>query len=329
MQNTEHTLFPEISSNLEDTLITDDGHEIYYEISGNPDGFPVVFLHGGPGGGCNPNQRRFFDPSFYKIILLDQRGCNRSKPQGSIINNTTEHLVADLDAIREKLTIDRWLVFGGSWGSTLALSYALAHPNRVSGLILRGIFLSRPSELNWFLSDIQHFYPDVWHTLESYLPEEKRSNVLEAFNDLIFSDDPKVNRPAGVAWNAYESAIMRLLPRTPEPDDNATPMSQLMIEAAQDVEVSRARVQIHYINNLCFINGAEVLNACEALSHIPTVIVQGRYDMVCPPKSAWQLSRAMPHAEFHIIPDAGHSAMETGVVSALVGATEQFKRNQA
>ncbi len=319
MQNKIHTLFPEIDSYHDDFLITDDGHKIFYEISGNPNGYPVVFLHGGPGGGCGPNQRRFFDPKFYKIILLDQRGCSRSIPQGSTNNNTTAHLVGDLDAIRKKLSIERWLVFGGSWGSTLALSYATKYANHVSGLILRGIFLSRASELNWFLNDIQNFYPDIWQKLENFLPENKRGNVLDSFTELVFNDDPSVCRPASAAWNNYESSIMSLIPKQGLNNDQEASASE------QDLEVHRARVQIHYINNACFIDGAQLLKACEALNHIPTVIVQGRYDMVCPPKSAWELSQVMPHAEFHIIQDAGHSAMETGVVSALVGATEQFK----
>lgn len=319
-----NALFPEIKPYKQGFIKPDAIHEVFFEVSGNPDGYPVVFLHGGPGGGCNPSQRQFFNPSFYQIILLDQRGCGRSKPLGSIIENTTQTLIADIEAIRLKLNIDKWLVFGGSWGSTLALSYALHHPDRVSGLILRGIFLSRQSELNWFLGQIEHFYPDVWHTLIHYQENINKTNLLQTFTELVFNQDSKVNRPAAIAWNAYESNIMRLLPALS--DHKSDDLSSAMIEAKQDIEVARARVQIHYINHQCFINGDEVLTQCASLNHIPTTIVQGRYDMVCPPKTAWELSRVMPHAQFYMIPDAGHSAMESGTLSALVGATEAFKQ---
>jgi len=232
-------------------------------------------------------------------------------------------LVADIDALRTHLNIKNWLVFGGSWGSTLAICYAQSFPQHVTGLILRGIFLSRPSELGWFLGEIAHFYPDVWHSLTHYLPAEERHDVLAAFSKRVFSDDDLVNTPAALAWNAFENAIMRLIPNTAP---QSTPESKLNDEI-NHVEVARARVQIHYIKNECFIDGQAVLENCEILNNIPTVIVQGRYDMVCPPQTAWELSKVMPHAEFLMIPDAGHSAMETGVVSALVGATEKFKHN--
>lgn len=319
MQDRNYNLFPEIEIYQKNYLQTDDSHEIYYEECGNPDGQPVVFLHGGPGSGCNPTQRRFFDPKHYRIILLDQRGCNRSKPQGSTTNNTTQHLVADIDAIRSILGIDRWLVFGGSWGSTLALSYALTFPVRVTGLILRGIFLSRPSELSWFLGDVANFFPEVWQQLISYLPENERSDVLAAYSKRIFNHDAAVNVPAAIQWNAFESAIMRLMPS----EDNGTTETQSAEQHA--IEVARARVQIHYIQNDCFVDGAAMLKDAHKLAHIPTVIVQGRYDMVCPPTSAWELSVAMPHAEFIMVPDAGHSAMEPGITSALIAATEKFK----
>lgn len=320
MSISTYNLFPEIEIYQKNYLQTDDLHEIYYEECGNPNGSPVVFLHGGPGSGCNPTQRRFFDPKHYRIILLDQRGCNRSKPQGSTEHNTTQYLVQDIDAIRAALSIDRWLVFGGSWGSTLALSYALTFPERVTGLVLRGIFLSRSTELNWFLGDVKHFFPEVWQQLIDYLPQEERNDVLSAYSKRIFNADPAVNIPAAIQWNAFENAIMRLMP--PEDGNKAEKPS-----AEQNaIEVARARVQIHYIQNDCFVDGTAMLkDAAQKLTHIPTVIVQGRYDMVCPPTSAWELSRAMPHAEFIIVPNAGHSAMEPGITSALVAATEKFK----
>lgn len=321
MLNT-HTLFPEVIPYKTHHLEVDAIHQIYVEECGNPHGFPVVFLHGGPGSGCNPAQRRFFDPSFYRIILFDQRGCGRSLPLGEIKENHTQALIADIEAIRSHLKIDRWLVFGGSWGSTLAICYAQAHPQVIAGLILRGIFLSRSSELNWFLGEIDHFYPDAWGTLKEYLPSEERDDVLAAFSRRVFSEDASVNIPAAIAWNAYETAIMKLIPK----ENVAEPiLTQAQLEEMHRHEVARARVQIHYIQHLCFINGAEVLNGCATLAHIPTTIVQGRYDMVCPPNTAWQLHQVMPHADFVMVPDAGHSAMEPGVIAALVGATEKFK----
>jgi len=318
MCKTTYNLYPEIEFLTQHSLKVDDLHVVYYEVCGNPGGVPVVFLHGGPGSGCNPTQRRFFDPAYYRIILIDQRGCGRSSPQGCTLNNTTADLVADINSIRLALNIDQWLVFGGSWGSTLALSYALAFPEQVTGLILRGIFLSRPSELKWFLGDIAHFYPEVWHALVSYLPADEQHDVLTAYSQRLFSDDSAQNIEAAKQWNAFENAIMRLIPGKVDTPQASTPAQDL-------IEVARARVQIHYIEHDCFVDGTAILASATQLAHIPTIIVQGRYDMVCPPKSAWELSRAMPHAEFHLIQDAGHSAMETGITSALVAATEKFK----
>ena len=316
MQNKIYNLYPEISNIEKFTLKTGDIHEVYYEVCGSPLGKPVVFLHGGPGSGCNPSQRRFFDPSYYRIVLIDQRGCGRSTPQGEIKHNTTEELVNDIDAIRQALGIDKWLVFGGSWGSTLALSYALRHADRVAALILRGIFLSRPSELDWFLGQVQVFFPEPWQTLCNYLPFEKRNNPLEAFGELVFSDDPSVNIPAAIHWNTFEGSIMSLLPRPSPPSS----------EINGTTELARARVQIHYIQNYCFVGNRDLLAEAKLkLAHIPTDIIQGRYDMVCPPITAWELSHAMPHANFQIVDDAGHSAMETGITSALVAATEKYK----
>ena len=329
MQKITYSLYPEIEILEKNLLKVDDLHTVYYEVCGNPTGKPVVFLHGGPGSGCNPTQRRFFDPAHYRIILIDQRGCGRSFPQGLTEQNTTAHLTSDIDFIRRTLGIAQWLVFGGSWGSTLALSYALAFPQHVTGLILRGIFLSRPSELNWFLGDVAHFYPEVWHALISYLPMNERDDVLSAYSQRIFCNDTKVSIPAAEEWNTFENAIMRLIPNEPKALDSkgsktSTPEKTTNEQGA--IEVARARVQIHYIQHDCFVDGEAILKDVAKLAHIPTIIVQGRYDMVCPPKSAWELSRAMPHAEFHIVQGAGHSAMEIEVSSALVAATEKFKQ---
>ena len=298
---------------------------MYFEECGNPNGVPLVFLHGGPGSGCNPTQRRFFDPAHYRIILLDQRGCGRSTPQGEVRENTTADLVADIEALREHLGIAKWHVFGGSWGSTLALVYALAHTSRVISLVLRGIFLSRHAELSWFLGEITHFYPEVWQTLLDYLPTNEQQDVLSAFEKRIFSDDAAINQPAAAAWNAYESSIMRLMPAANITDSSKAAKNASEIAAANETEVARARVQIHYIRHQCFIDGEAILTAANKLAHIPTVIVQGRYDMVCPPSTAWLLARRLPAAELIMVPDAGHSAMEPGVTSALIAATEKFK----
>lgn len=323
-----YNLYPEIEPYNTNWLKTDDFHEIYYEESGNPSGKPIVFLHGGPGSGCNPGQRRFFDPTYYRIILLDQRGCGRSRPQGSLTNNTTADLVNDLEALRYLLNIETWHVFGGSWGSTLALAYATQHPQQVISLTLRGIFLSRASELNWFLGDIQHFYPEVWQTLLDYLPINEQDDVLTAFEKRIASDDLSISHPAAIAWNNYEGSIMRLDPASAKAAASTkTTIKQTAatLKTIQMVDVARAQVQIHYVRNLCFIDGESILEATKKLSNIPTAIVQGRYDMVCPPQTSWVLSKAMPHAEYTVVQDAGHSAMEPGVISALVSATEKFK----
>jgi proline iminopeptidase len=316
MQKNIYKLYPEIDIISKNYLNVGNCHEIYYEVCGNLSGSPIVFLHGGPGSGCNPKQRRFFDPAHYKIILIDQRGCGRSKPQGSINQNTTLDLVNDIEAIRVTLDIQKWLVFGGSWGSTLALAYAVQYPSKVTGLILRGVFLSRPTELNWFLGQVKSFFPEPWHELCSYLPVNKRLNPLDAYEQMISSNDTNVSIPAATRWNTFESSIMSLLPR---PTSSST-------EIDGNIELARARVQIHYIKNHCFVGERDLLSeAKKKLAHIPTQIIQGRYDMVCPPITAWELSQAMPHAEFHMIEDAGHSAMEPGITSALVTATEKFK----
>lgn len=307
-------LYPEIEPYQSGHLNVSAIHSIYYEQCGNPDGQPVVFLHGGPGSGCNPTQRRFFDPSHYRIILLDQRGCGRSKPLGDIEDNTIDSLVTDLEHLRRHLGIARWLVFGGSWGSTLAIAYAVDYPACVSGLILRGIFLSRALELRWFLHDVRHFYPEAWDRLVSFLEPAEQSDLLAAYAQRIFSDDPAINIPAAVHWNAYESSIMSLRPG----NGSGTPV-------ADEVQLARARVQLHYIINDCFVGNRDLLQEAAALTHIPTAIIQGRYDMVCPPQTAWQLKQVLPQATFEIIADAGHSAMEPGTAAALVAAAKKFQ----
>lgn len=314
MCNDTYNLYPPLEPYYSDWLNVGNGHAIYFEQSGNPEGIPVVFLHGGPGSGCNPGQRRFFDPEAYRIILLDQRGCGRSTPQGETQHNSTDDLVNDIERLRVHLVIDKWLVFGGSWGSTLALAYAIAHPSKPLGLILRGIFLSRQHEIDWFLGESRQFVPEAWQALLDYLPTPEQSEVLDAYSRRIFSADPAVHFPAARRWNDYEGSIMTLLPA----ESAGTP-------ASDEVQLARARVQIHYIKQLCFVGHRNLLQEASALTHIPTRIVQGRYDLVCPPLTAWELRQAMPHATLEMIADAGHSAMEHGTRHALIAATEHFK----
>ena len=304
------TLYPEIAPYAHALLDVGDGHSIYYEQCGNPHGAPVIFLHGGPGSGCNPGQRRFFDPSFYRIILFDQRGCGRSLPQGGVDHNTTSHLVADIERLRQHLDIQQWLVFGGSWGSTLALAYAAAHPKPIKGMILRGIFLSRDSELEWFLHTVNHVFPEAWANLVDPIPEDEQHDLMKAYYRRVFSGDVEAAR----TWNAFESAIMTLLP---------PPASSKVTDDA--TTLARARVQLHYLREACFLRDTPLLEQVERFRHIPTRIIQGRYDMVCPPVTADALHRAWPEADYVIVPDAGHSAMEPGVIAALVSATEAFK----
>ena len=252
--------------------------------------------------------------------MLDQRGCGRSTPQGEVKGNTTDDLMNDIEALRQHLNIAKWHVFGGSWGSTLGLSYALKFTSKVNSLILRGIFLSRPTELNWFLNEVKLFYPEPWENLLKFLPEDKRKNPIETYETLVFSDNRTLSIPAAIAWNAFEASIMSLLARADANNEASKEKSN------GEVELARARVQIHYIQNHCFVGHRDLLaEVKQTLTHIPTIIIQGRYDMVCPPLTAWELAQAMPHAEFIIVPDAGHSAMETGNCAALVAATEKFK----
>jgi len=308
-------LYPECQPFTNTHIAVNSLHSIYVEQCGNPHGVPVIFLHGGPGSGCNPGQRRFFDPAHYHIILFDQRGCGRSLPAGETTDNTTQDLVADIEAIRQHLNIDRWHVFGGSWGSTLALSYANSHPQQVISLTLRGIFLSRQHEIDWFLGQVALFFPEAWQTLLAVVPANHQENVLDYYATQVFHSDTAISIPAAIRWNAFESSIMSLISKTDSTEVNGA------------VELARARVQIHYIQHLCFVDGDQMLQAAaQQLQSIPTTIVQGRYDMVCPPQTAWELSKVLPHATLVMVPDAGHSAMEPGTCQALLNATEQYKQ---
>jgi proline iminopeptidase len=293
-------------------------HEIYFEESGNPQGKPVVFLHGGPGGGSDPKQRRFFDPRRYRIVLMDQRGCGKSTPHAELEGNTTWDLVADLEALRSHLQIARWQIFGGSWGSTLALAYAQKHPEVVSELVLRGIFLLRKKEIDWFYQEgASALFPDEWEKYLAPIPAEERSDLLTAFHRRLTSNDSRVRLEAAKAWSVWEGATSKLLPET-----------QFIDRFEQDdFALAFARIEAHYFFNKGFLaQDDQLLRDVEKIRHIPAVIVQGRYDVVCPMESAWALHRQWPEADFIVVPDAGHSAFEPGISKALVAATDRFAK---
>jgi proline iminopeptidase len=293
-----------------------DGHEIYFEESGNPEGKPCVFVHGGPGGGSSPEARQFFDPDRYRIVVFDQRGCGQSRPHASLEANTTWHLVSDIERLRESLNIKQWLVFGGSWGSTLALAYAQTHPEAVTELVLRGIFLLRPQEIHWFYQEgASALYPDTWQNYLAPIPEAERGDLVTAFHKRLISDDEATRLAAARAWSVWEASASFLI-------QNSDFMEKL---DAPDAALAMARIECHYFINDGFFDGPnELLENIDRIRHIPTVIVQGRYDVVCPPVTAWDLHNAWPEAEFNLIPNAGHSAFDPGNTQALVAATDAF-----
>ena len=308
-------LYPALVPNRTGRLALDRVHTMYWEECGNPRGVPVVFLHGGPGGGIAPDHRRYFDPSFYRIILYDQRGSGQSTPLGELADNTTNHLVADLERLRTHLGSERWLVFGGSWGSTLALAYAEAHRERVLGLVLRGVFLARSWEIRWFMVDMRNFFPEAWNAFASFLPEAERGDPLAHYYRRLTHPDPSVHMPAAHAWSRYESSCSTLLP---DPD--------LVAHFDEDAAaLAIARIEAHYFVNGLFLSGDALLEGVARLRDIPCSIIQGRYDVVCPIRSADDLHRAWPEAEYMVVPDAGHSAREPGIARELVAATDRFR----
>lgn len=309
-------LYPELEARVTGTLKVSEIHTLYYEESGNPEGKPVVFLHGGPGGGTDPKQRRFFNPEKYRIVLFDQRGCGRSTPNASLEENTTWHLVDDIERLREHLGIARWQVFGGSWGSTLALAYAEKHPERVTELVLRGIFLLREREIAWFYQQgASAIFPDAWESYLAAIPESERGDLLNAFHRRLTGDDPNAQREAARAWSTWEGATSRLY---------TDPMLQARM-GADHFALAFARIECHYFVNKGFLDvDGQLLRDVSRIRHIPGVIVQGRYDVVCPVESAWALHRAWPEAELVIVADAGHAAFEPGNAAALVDATDRF-----
>jgi proline iminopeptidase len=311
-------LYPPIKPYNSGFLRVSDLHEIYFEECGNRQGKPAVFLHGGPGGGLDPKMRRFFDPARYRIVLLDQRGCGKSRPHAQLTGNTTWDLVSDIERLREHLAIDRWLVFGGSWGSTLALAYAETHPGRVTELVLRGIFLLRRWELEWFYQNpggAGALYPDLWEHYIEPIPEAERDDMMRAYYARLTSKDRAVRKRAAKAWSMWEGATSHL--RT---------AADYVAKFEKDrYSEAFARIECHYfVNGGFFRSDGALLADVHHIRHIPSVIVQGRYDVVCPMKSAWDLHRAWPEADLRIVPDAGHSAFEKGNLHELVTATDRF-----
>lgn len=313
------TLYPDLEPYRTGRLRVSDVHELYWEESGNPDGKPVVFLHGGPGGGTEAKHRRYFDPSVYRIVLFDQRGCGRSTPFASLEANTTWDLVADIEKLRVELGIETWQVFGGSWGSTLSLAYAETHPERVTELVLRGIFLLRKEEIRWFYQEgASWVFPDAWQEYWNHIPEAERGDLLKAYYARLTSDDPAVQRAAAKIWSVWEGRTSCLIPN----------VDLINRTAGDEFSLAFARIEAHYfVNDGWLVDGKELLAPANIarIRHIPGVIVQGRYDVVCPAKSAWDLHQVWPEATLHIVKDAGHAASEPGTVHELVGATDGFR----
>jgi proline iminopeptidase len=309
-------LFPDIAPFETGFLPLSDGHVMYWEQVGNPMGEPVLFLHGGPGAGAGAVHRRFFDPAHWRLIIFDQRGAGRSRPLGELTANTTPHLVADIEVLRHFLGIPKWLLFGGSWGSTLALAYAQAHPIRVVGCVLRGVFLGRDAEVDWFLYGLRRVFPDAWSHFAEHIPVSERGNLLAAYLRRLTDPEPSVHLPAARAWSAFEGSCSTLLP---SPDTVAS--------FAQDrTALGLARIEAHYFAHKLFLREGGLLAGMAAIAHIPAEIIQGRYDMVCPAETAFDLSAAWPRARLTVVPDAGHSALEPGIRTALVAAVERFRR---
>ncbi len=309
-------LYPAIAPYQTGTLQVSDLHTLYYEQAGNPQGKPVVFLHGGPGGRTIPAYRQYFDPQKWRIILFDQRGAGHSTPHAELRENTTWDLVSDIEKLRSHLQIEQWVVFGGSWGSTLSLAYSQTHPKRCLGLILRGIFLLRRKEILWFYQEgASWIFPDAWEAYLKPIPEGERDDLLSAYYQQLTSDDLEVRQRAAKAWSVWEGSTSRL---------RVDPELQNKFSDDEFAEAF-ARIECHYFMNRGFFEtDDQLLRNCDRIRHLPTVIVQGRYDVVCPMRSAWDLHQVFPEAEFIVVPDAGHSMMEAGILSALVAATDQF-----
>lgn len=311
------SLYPEIEPYRQGRLRVSQLHELYYEECGNPKGVPVVFLHGGPGGGISPKNRRYFDPQYYRIVLFDQRGSGQSTPHAEIQENTTWDLVADIEKIREHLKIEKWHVFGGSWGSTLSLAYAETHPERALSLCLRGIFMCRQKEIDWFYQRGASFiFPDLWEPYKNHIPENERNDFVKAYYKRLTSSDKATRIAAARPWSVWEGSTSKLIPDT-----------ELMHDFSDaEFALAFARIECHYfINKAFFETDNWLLEHAHKIKNIPTEIVHGRYDVVCPIENAWELKKALPQSKLHIVPDAGHSAMEVGIIHHLVEIMDRFK----
>jgi proline iminopeptidase len=313
--SSDAALFPDIEPYASGRIPLDAVHVMQWEACGSPQGVPLVFLHGGPGGGCLPHHRRFYDPAFWNIVLYDQRGGGRSAPAAELADNTTQRLVADLERLRMELGIERWLVFGGSWGSTLALAYTQAHPERVLGLVLRGIFLATKAEIDWFMHGMRNVFPEAWRAFVEALPPAERGDLLGNYYRRLTDRDPAVHLPAARAWDRYEGACTTLLPV-------ADPLSRFDSDTSA---LAIARIEAHYFVNRGFLAPNQLLDGVAAIRHLPCTIVQGRYDIVCPPVTADALARAWPEAEYMVVPDAGHSVREPGITRELVAAVRRMQ----
>lgn len=308
-------LYPAITPYKTEMLKVSDLHTLYIEQCGNPEGIPVAFVHGGPGGGVNEDHRRFFDPKKYRIVLFDQRGSGKSTPAAELKENTTWDLVADMEKIREHLNINTWVIFGGSWGATLALTYAITHPEKVRHLILRGIFLCRPSEIKWFYQfGASEIYPDIWESYSNHIPQDERHDFVTAYYKLLTHENADIRLEAAKIWSKWEAATSKLF---------------IDVNAIQDFDdptyaLQFARIECHYfIHNAFFETENWILENISKIKNIPCDIIQGRYDIVCPIRSAWDLHRAWPESRLNIIQDAGHSAMEKGIIASLIEATDK------
>lgn len=309
------TLYPPIEPYRSGHLDTGDGHSVYWEQCGNPDGIPVVFLHGGPGAGCSPQHRRLFDPARYNIMLFDQRGCGRSRPHAELENNTTWHLVADIERLRDMAGVEQWLVFGGSWGSSLALAYAETHPERTSGLVLRGIFTVRQSEIDWYYQDgASWIFPDLWEGFLAPIAEEERYDLVGAYRRRLTHADPAVRIEAARAWSRWEGSTIKLVPDAALIDSFT----------GDEFAIAFARIENHYFVHKGWLEDEQLIRNAHRLKDIPGVIIQGRYDAATPPRTAWDLHRAWPEAAFHMIGDAGHAYDEAGILDQLIRATDGF-----
>lgn len=308
-------LFPDIKPYTTFHFPVDELHTLYVEECGNPQGLPVLFLHGGPGAGCEPMHRRFFDPERYRIVLFDQRGCGQSTPHAELANNTLWDLVADIERLRERLGIDRWVVFGGSWGSTLALAYGETHPDRVRGLILRGVFLCRDQDIHWFYQDgASRLFPDLWEQFLAPIPAAERGDLLQAYHRRLTSANELERLRAAKAWSIWEGSTLTL-------ESNPNVIDQF---SEVRMALSLARIECHYFVNHCFMEPDQLLRNIDRLSGIPGIIVHGRYDVVCPLDNAWALHQAWPDSEIRIVTPAGHAVSEPGIVDALITATQSF-----